>query len=464
LEPRTIQFIAESCGGRRHGPTPHEKILRLITDSREAQAGDLFVALPGENFDGHDFVPDIFRRGAAAALVQEDKLEKLPQTFPLIVVSNTRKALGQIAAAYRSQLELTAIAVAGSNGKTSTKELLAAVLRQKLQIVWSEASFNNDIGVPLTILKAEAKHEAGVFEVGTNHPGELRLLLGMIQPKIGIITNIGREHLEHFGTVEGVLEEEGTLAELLPRNGKLILNSGTFGANALRNRTKAQVTRIGQTSKDDWRIQRINVSSDGTRFFLKAPQSEYSGEYRIRLLGMHQVANAAYAIVVGKELGLGRVDIQRGLDSCTGAKMRLQLKQVDNFLVLDDAYNANADSMHAAIETLEAFPCEGRRIAVLGDMAELGDTSVPAHEEIGRRAARGKIDFLVTVGKASAITGAAARHAGFANVIEVAEVEKAGPAIKEIVRPRDVVLFKASRSVRLERAVEYLKDHFGASQ
>jgi len=140
----------------------------------------------------------------------------------------------------------------------------------------------------------------------------------------------------------------------------------------------------------------------------------------------------------------------------------MQLWETNGVRVLDDAYNANADSMHAAIETLEAFPCEGRRIAVLGDMAELGDTSVPAHEEIGRRA--GKIDFLITVGKASAITGAAARHAGFANVIEVAEVEKAGPAIKEIVRPRDVVLFKASRSVRLERAVEYLKDHFGASQ
>ncbi len=464
MESRSIQFIAEACRGRLSGSQPAENILRIVTDSREAQKGDLFVAVPGEKFDGHDFLGDVFRKGITAALVQEDRSEKIPAGSRYVIVSNTRKALGEIAGAYRKQFGITAVAVAGSNGKTSTKELVAAVLREARRIVWSEASFNNDIGVPLTVLKLESKHQAAVFEVGTNHPGELRPLIEIIQPQIGIITNIGREHLEHFGTVEGVLEEEGTLAELLPPNGKLIIQSECFGAERLRNRTKGQVIRVGENSKDDWQLQKVNLSSDGTRFYLKAPQNEYSGEYRIRLLGMHQVVNAAYAIVVGKELGLGRAEIQRGLDSCAGAKMRLQLKMIDDFIVLDDAYNANADSMHAAIETLEAFPCEGRRIAVLGDMAELGDTTVPAHEEIGRRAARGKIDYLVAVGKASGITGAAARGAGLRNVVEVMDAENAGAAVKDLVRPRDVVLVKASRSARLERVVEFLKNHFGMQQ
>jgi UDP-N-acetylmuramoyl-tripeptide--D-alanyl-D-alanine ligase len=439
-------------------------ISRVVTDSRQAQAGDLFVALPGEKFDGHDFLEPVRKQGATAALVEAGKEKKLPAGLMCIVVENTRSALGKIAAGYRKQLRLTAIAIGGSNGKTSTKELVAAVLRQKLAVVWSEASFNNDIGVPLTVLKADGSHKAGVFEVGTNHPGELRPLLEIISPQIGIITNIGREHLEHFKNIEGVLEEEGTVAELLPSNGKLILNGETFGAEAIRNRTRAQVERVGRGPKDEWQISDVKVSEEGSRFYLKAPESEYSGEYRIQLLGMHQVANAVFAIAVGKELGLGRADIQRGLDSCAGPKMRLQLKQIDDFQVLDDAYNANADSMHAAIETLESFPCSGRRIAVLGDMAELGESSDSAHEEIGRRAARGKINFLVTVGKSSAGTGRAAKNAGLANVIECADVEEAGPILKNLLKPQDVLLVKASRSSRLERIVEDLKEHFGGPE
>jgi UDP-N-acetylmuramoyl-tripeptide--D-alanyl-D-alanine ligase len=330
--------------------------------------------------------------------------------------------------------------------------------------VWSAASFNNEIGVPLTLLQVEKDHQAGVFEAGTNHPGELRPLLELIQPGIGVITSIGREHLEFFGTLEGVLEEEGTLSEILPPGGLLVINGDGFGADALVRRCRARVVRVGLGERNDWRLRSIEMGSDGSRFVLETGDPKFDGEYSIQLLGSHQVVNAAYAIVVGKELGLGRVEIQRGLVSCPGAKMRLQRKQIDDFTVLDDAYNANADSMQAALETLQSYPCNGRRIAVLGDMAELGEASAPAHEEVGRRAAEGRIDCLIAVGKSSRIMASAAKTAGLRDVHDLPEVEKVGPTVTEMVRPGDVVLVKASRSTRLERVVDYLTEQFGTKE
>jgi UDP-N-acetylmuramoyl-tripeptide--D-alanyl-D-alanine ligase len=397
-------------------------------------------------------------------LAEKRRHSALPPGVPAMIVENSRAALGRIAAAYRGQYNLEAIAIAGSNGKTTTKELVASVLRERLDTVWSAASFNNDVGVPLTLLSIESRHRAGVFEAGTNHPGELLPLLGMIQPRGGVITSIGREHLEHFGGLEGVLQEEGALAEALPPDGFLVIGADGFGADELARRSTARVIRVGTGRENDWRIGSVEMNSSGTRFALEAADSEFNGWYETKLLGSHQVVNATYAIVVGKELGLGRADIQRGLASCTGAKMRLQLKQIDGFTVLDDAYNANADSMEAALETLRQFPCTGRRIAVLGEMAELGSTRIPAHEEIGRRAAGGKIDFLVTVGKSSPVMAAAARNAGLRQVVQLDEVESAGPAITEIVAPGDVVLVKASRAARLERVVEFLAARFGSPE
>ena len=352
MEPQPLNRIAEWCGGRILNASPDLIVHGISTDSRSIKAGELFVAVSGEKFDGHDFLGDVCAKGAVAAVVEERRLAVLPPGGPFILVADARKALGAISAAYRRLFEIRAVAIAGSNGKTSTKEFVAAVLRQKLQIVWSAASFNNDIGVPLTLLNLERKHDAGVFEVGTNHPGELRPLLGMVQPDVGVITSIGREHLEFFGDLEGVLAEEGILAEILPKGGLLVLDGDGFAADTLMQRTSARVVRVGYTRNNDCRLRVLEMGPHGSRFTVEGGESEIEGEYTIQILGAHQVVNAAYAIVVGKELGLGRAEIQRGLASCTGAKMRLQLKTIDDFLLLDDAYNANADSMHAALETL----------------------------------------------------------------------------------------------------------------
>jgi len=291
------------------------------------------------------------------------------------------------------------VAVAGSNGKTTTKELLAGVLRQKFATLWSEASFNNDIGVPLTLLKLESKYEVAVVEAGTNHPGELAPLLEMIRPRYGVLTSIGREHLEFFGDLAGVAREEGWLAEMLPEDGKLFVNGDDEWSGQIARRTRAGVVRSGFSDGNDWRVRGLQVDKEGVVFRVEAPMADYAGEYRINLLGRHQVANALFAIAVGAELGVSRAGIERGLAECRPAKMRLQLWENNGVRVLDDAYNANADSMLAALQTLQEFPCAGRRVAVLGDMAELGAHSEAAHEEVGRRAAELGVGQLFAVGK-----------------------------------------------------------------
>ncbi len=457
MEPRSLTYVAESCGGELLRGSAAAPIRRVCADSREAQPGDLFVALAGERFDGHDFLQDVFKKGAVAALIQKSKNSEAPPGKPLIVVQDTRRALGQFAARYRLDFALPMVAVGGSNGKTTVKELVAAVLGQKWNTLRSAASFNNDIGVPLTLLQLERTHQAAVLEVGTNHPGELAPLVRMVQPRYGIVTSLGGEHWEFFGDLAGVAEEEGWLAELLPAGGRLFVNGDSPEMNTIIQRTRAGVLRVGQQAGCDWRGRDVRVDENGTTFWVDAPEPEFSGEYRVRLLGKHQVTNAILAIAVGRELGLGRADITRGLAECRPPKMRLQLWSFSGVQVLDDAYNANADSMLAALQTLRELPCRGRRIAILGDMAEQGEASLAAHANVGRQAAETGVDELVAIGTMAAVMEQAARAAGLKNARSFAAVEAAADAVRDAVAAGDLVLVKASRSSRLERMVEALR-------
>ena len=375
----------------------------------------------------------------------------------MLAVDDTRAALGRFAAACRREFDLPVICVGGSNGKTTVKELIASALGQKLATLWSEASFNNDIGVPLTLLRLEKSHQAAVLEAGTNHPGELAPLVKMIQPKYGVITNIGREHLEFFGDVAGVAQEEGSLAELLPADGRLFVNGDNEWTEKIVRRTRAGVVRVGLGDRNDWRAKGIRPDKNGVTFRVDAPKMEWNGEYRVNLLGRHQVTNALLAMAVSEELGLGRPAVRDGLAGCKPAKMRLQFWEAGGVRVLDDTYNANADSALAALETLCDLPLQGRRVAVLGDMNELGAHSEAAHAEVGRRAAELGIGQLFAVGKMAPVTARAARDAGLNRVIEFADVETAMAAVKSFLKTGDVVLLKASRAVRLERIAETLK-------
>lgn len=460
MEPRTLQFVVEACAGELMSGLPETKIRRVGTDSRRVEPGDLFFAIQGERFDGHDFLADVIQQGVTAVVVERDKAGRMfvvPPKAGVVVVSNTRRALGKLAARYRADFDIPLIAVAGSNGKTTTKELLASVLRQRFATVWSEASFNNDIGVPLTLFKIDRPHGAAVLEVGTNHPGELPELLRIIQPRYGVLTNIGREHLEFFGDVSGVAQEEGWLAELLPAEGTLFVNGDNEWTPAIIRRTRAQVQKVGLGDHNDWHAHDIRVGEDGVQFHVRSVRGQYSGEYRVRLLGRHQVPNALLALAVGTELGVTPEEARRGLAACAPPKMRLQIEEVKGVRLLDDSYNANADSMLAALQTLNELPCPGRRIAVLGDMAELGAQTAQAHREVGQRAAELGIHQLVTVGRWACETAAAARAAGMQRVLECADAPIAAAAICRMAQPGDVVLIKGSRAAGLERISERLR-------
>jgi UDP-N-acetylmuramoyl-tripeptide--D-alanyl-D-alanine ligase len=359
-----------------------------------------------------------------------------------------------LAARYRADFDLPVIAVGGSNGKTSAKELLASVLRQKLKTLWSEASFNNDIGVPMTLLNLEKTHQAAVLEIGTNHPGELAPLVKMIQPRFGVITSIGREHLEFFGDLAGVAQEEGWLAELLPVEGQLFVTGTSEWTDGIARRTRAKVARVGLGENCDWRVRDARMEGQGMSFWVEGPAAEVAGEYRIQLLGRHQVANALFAVAIGAELGLSAAEIRRGLIECKPAKMRLQMENWNGVCVLNDAYNANADSVLMALQTLREMTCAGRRVAVLGDMAELGAQTVAAHEEIGRKTAELGIDQLFAVGKMAGVIAGAARAAKMNQVVEFEDVKAAAAALKRLLKAGDAVLFKASRAARLESLIE----------
>jgi UDP-N-acetylmuramoyl-tripeptide--D-alanyl-D-alanine ligase len=456
MEPRTLKYVAAAAEGRLFSGSPEQTVTRISTDSRKVEPGDLFFALAGETCDGHDFVADAARTGVAAIVAEVGKLPPGFDACPVIAVDNTRLALGRLGAAYRREFDLPVIAVGGSNGKTTTKELIASVLRQKKAALWSESSFNNDVGVPLTLSRLERSHEAAVLEAGTNHPGELRALMRMILPRYGVITNIGREHLEFFHDLVGVAREEGAIAEALPYDGVLFLNGDNPWSEDIARRARCRVVMVGMNGGNDFEARHVQVSESGAEFHIDCRRPGVSGPYRINLLGRHQITNAMLAVAVGAEMGLRRAEIERGLLECVPAKMRLQLCNPGGIRILEDCYNANADSMLAALQTLRELPCVGRRVAVLGDMSELGECSRAAHVEVGRRAARSRLDQLFAIGRRASQIAAAARDTGFKSVVEITDVEPAAQAVKEFARPGDVVLVKASRSMRLERITQAL--------
>ena len=457
MEPRTLQYLAAACGGELRS-APAERLARgVCTDSRKVQTEDLFVPLQGERFDAHQFIGEAAARHAVI-MAEPAKIPPQLASHPFLCVENTKASLGAIAARYRQDFDLPIIAVAGSNGKTTVKDVTASVLRQKFATLSSEASFNNDVGVPLTLLKLEHSHQAAVLEVGTNHPGELAPLVRMIQPRCGILTSIGREHLEYFKNLDGVAEEEGWLAELLPPGGILFIHGDCYGLREICARTQARLVRVGESERNDWRVAAVRADETGTEFDVSAPESGWSGTYRVPLLGSHQAVNALFAVAAGAAFGLTRAEVERGLAACPQPKMRMQLWQANGMRILDDAYNSNADSVAAALRALSGFVSAPRRVAVLGDMAELGEHAREAHLEAGSLAAKSNVQLLCAVGPMSALTAQAARAGGLAQVVEFSNVEEARAGLRALLRAGDVALLKASRSTGFERLSEALRE------
>jgi len=451
-----LHYVAAACGGELRNGSPTQDVLRVITDSREVRAGDLFVPLKGERFDGHDFLTRVAAKPGVMALVARSRLPEIPRELSVVVVDDPRRAYGELAGFYRREFGLPMVCVGGSNGKTTTKELIASTVESTWPILKSEASFNNDVGVPATLLRLESRHCAAVLEAGTNHPGELAPLVRLIGPSIGVITSIGREHLEFFGDLKGVLQEEGWLAELLPpaeQGGVLVLDGSSPWAGELAGRSRARVVRAGFGPLNDWTAGIRALDWSGTTFSVRSPRSEWDGEYTIILPGRHSVPNALYALAVACELGVEPTAARDGLAAFQPAPRRLNVQAAGGVHILDDTYNANADSVLAALQTLSDLPCAGRRVAVLGDMAELGPHAETAHAEVGKAAARFGFEAVFTVGRYSAITAGAAGQ-GLASAF--ADVEAATATVLEELRAGDTLLVKASRSSGLEKLVDIL--------
>ena len=381
----------------------------------------------------------------------EEVAPGLPPDFTVIQVKDTLGALQQIAAEYRRSLPMQVVAITGSNGKTSTKDLTAAVLAERYPVTKTEGNFNNHIGLPLTMLRARSVDHVGVFEIGMNHPGEIAPLAALAAPDVAIITNIGIAHIEFMGSREAIAQEKGMLAEALPPSGTVILSAEDEFSRGIAARTKADAVFCG-IDEGDIRASDLRQDFAGIKFRLSA--EDRSVEVSLPVPGVHTVRNALLAAAAGRAFGLSLEECAAGLSKLRLTKGRLEQKLARGVQIIDDTYNANPDSMAAALETLAQMPGAGRRIAVLGRMGELGSESERGHQRVGEIAADLGLDCLITVGDEAALTADAAWRGGLSQVIKVASTEEAVKSLRALTRAGDVVLVKGSRSARMERVVE----------
>ncbi len=436
MDPTDLDTIARWTGGHIDGGNPTLPIDTICTDSRALKAADLFLALRGDNFDGHTFVAEAARRGAVGAIV-ENALEGLPPGFAVIRVGNTLGALQQISANYRRQLPLQVVAITGSNGKTSTKDFTAAVLGQNFRVTKTEGNFNNHIGLPLTMLRARSSDQIGIFEIGMNHPGEIAPLAALAAPDVAIITNIGVAHIEFMGSREAIAQEKGALAEALQPSGLVILNADDEFSKSIAARTKADAIFCG-LNHGDVRAKELRQDFAGMKFRLGADDHWVNAELPVP--GVHMVRNALLAVAAGRFFGLSLEECAEGLRGMRLTRGRLEQKIIGGIHVLDDTYNSNPDSAAAALHTLAEMPAKGRRIAVLGRMAELGEESEPGHRRVGKIAGELGIDCVIDVGAAPSFIAEEAERGGVAEVLRPASAEDAVLALREVAKPGDIVL------------------------
>jgi UDP-N-acetylmuramoyl-tripeptide--D-alanyl-D-alanine ligase len=451
MEPLTLAQITGLANGVLASGEAGAMVTRVSTDSRTLQSGDLFVPLRGANFDGHKFINQAVERGAVGAMVEESWQGDVPQNFGLIRVADTLAGYQTLAANYRASLSLKVIAITGSNGKTSTKDFVAAALAKKFRVTKTEGNFNNHVGLPQTMLAAGKEDQIAVWEIGMNHPGEIAPLARLAVPDVAIITNIGIAHIEFMGSRQAIADEKGALAEAVAPGGFVILNADDPFSETITKRSRARVVLAG-IENGSVRATDITQHSTGSEFTI------LEGAHRCRaqlpVPGIHMVQNAMLAVAAGRAFGLSLEECAAGLASTPLTKARLQIREIDGVQFIDDSYNANPDSMKAALRTLLELDTEGRRIAVLGEMGELGDEFERGHRDVGECAATLRIDELIAAGRGGAIIAEAARKAGLEKCTAVDSAAEAAQLLAKIAAPGDLILVKGSRSARMERVLE----------
>ncbi len=454
MEQVSIRRVAAWTVGRYEGPDL--PVTGVVIDSRAVQPGHLFVALKGARDDGHRFLGEAFASGAAAALVDAPEVAAAHRAMgrSVILVEDARRALGLLAAGYRRSLDLKVIGVTGSNGKTTTKEMLRLLLGARAVV--SPASFNNDLGVPLTLLRANRTHKFVVCEIGSSAPGEIAALAAIARPDVGIVLNVGESHLKGLGDLDGVAREKEALIAALPADGCAILNFDDPVTREMMERAPCLALSFGTWPDADVSANDVRASGYSLGFKL-------FGRRRVTLdaIGVHNVHNALAAIAAALWLGEHACAVADRIEAFSPAPMRMSVERVGAVRLVNDAYNANPRSVAAALSEMSCRDA-GRRIAVLGDMRELGPRSMELHETVGRRAGRAGIDVVWAIGQSGKHIAAAARRAGVRHVHWTASVDDAvaNPPIEPT--DGDVFLFKASRSMRLERVAAAVRSRIEA--
>jgi UDP-N-acetylmuramoyl-tripeptide--D-alanyl-D-alanine ligase len=438
-------------------------ILGISIDSRTIKAGELFIAIRGDQFDGHNFISKAIEMGASGIIVERQWAEAnatmmVSIHIPRLTVENTIHALGDLARIYRRKYAIPFIAVGGSNGKTTTKEMLKSILSQKYCVLSTEGNFNNHIGVPQTLFRLKEKHEIAVIEIGTNHPGEIEYLCTVLEPTHGLITNIGCEHLEFFGSIEGVAKAEGELFDWLAKhNGISFVNMDDKHIVHLTRKLKKKV-RYGFSSRSVSVRGMVKSFNANAQAALRVkPQAKNAFDITVIAPGEHNAQNALAATAVGLALKVPRVSIQKALSSFQSASKRMQIQRAAKITILNDTYNANPDSTLAALATLHTMASNGKKIAVLSDMLELGHQTEGLHQQIGKALAQYSVDILFTVGTLSKFIYDAAfveTKAHFENKAILIE------HLFHTLSDGDIVLIKGSRGMKMEEVVNALIEHF----
>jgi len=459
-----MEDVVSGSGGRvvRSAPGGAD---RVVTDTRALRKGDLFFALRGPNHDGHDYAPDALWQGAWGVVVEEESLEGITPMLSaapagaVIAVADTERALGDMAAFHRRSLPARVVGITGSNGKTTTREMTAAVTGRRWKVHRNRGNFNNLIGLPLTVLELDASHQVAVLEMGMNRKGEIRRLAEIGRPDVGVVTNVGPVHLEHIGSVADVAAAKAELLESLEPSGTAVVNADDPFAGSLLAATAARKLTFGLDCGADVRAENVRCEGERTLFSLLSPAG--ATEVSLPFPGVHNVRNALAAAAAACALGADADDIRQGLENVEPPPMRFTVLRFRNGVrVVNDAYNANPVSMQAALDSLALIAGKSRRAAVLGDMLELGGESVEAHRRLGRAAAAAGLDLLAAVGRFAIPVAEGAIAAGMkeGNVHALPDSRAAADIVKEWIRPDDLVIIKGSRGVKLEDVLSRLKE------
>ena len=463
MKNMTLENIEKACGGRYIGTEAEKKteVLGVVIDSRQVESGYLFVAIPGEKVDGHKFIPDVFAKGAAAVL-SEQQLED--PAGPYILVESTTKALRDLAEYYRKSLDIKVVGITGSVGKTSTKEMIASVLSEKYRVLKTEGNYNNEIGLPLTIFKIRAEHEVAVLEMGISEFGEMHRLATMANPDICVITNIGLCHLENLKTRDGILKAKTESFAHLKKDGIAILNGDDDKLSTIRQVGDQEPVFYGMEEKMEYREDAKksvyatgveNLGLYGMQARIHTPEGER--DVRIPIPGEHNVYNALAATAVGLSLGLSLDQISSGILKAKTIGGRTNLLNTGSMTVIDDCYNANPVSMKASIDVLAT--AEGRKIAVLGDMGELGENEKKLHYEVGEYLAKKEINVLFCAGELSEeIAKAAQKESKTCEVYYFKTRDALLEQLLPFLKKGDTVLVNASHFMEYPEIVQALTD------